>query len=173
MREFGDGDAEVWDTEIGWNDIPFGYTQEQDARNVCEVFTTAKASEVLPEGRYDKTCWWVFFRPAAWNCWGLVNFDFTRQQAYYAFKQTEQQIAGKRLNGRVMTGVPATDALVRMYEFEDPASAKKTWVCWKNGGGRSEGVSVKLPVRTGRVAAESLDYAGSAPTFSAPVADDG
>ena len=61
---------------------------------------------------------------------------------------------------------------MRMYEFEDPTTLKRTWVCWKDGDAQ-QSVNVKLPVRTNSLAAESLAYSKTPPTFSSRVADDG
>jgi hypothetical protein len=46
------------------------------------------------------------------------------------------------------------------------------WVCWRDGTGRG-GIRVKLPVRTNSLAAESLAYTGTPPTFSPKVNEDG
>ena len=151
MRDFGDADAEVWNTEMGWNTIPSGHTEEQDARNVCEVLTAAKASEARPEGGYARTCWWVFYRPQpTWQCWGLLDSNLTRQDPFYAFKQTQEQLVGKRCNGRVMLG-DARDDSCRIYEFENPADSHRTWVAWRNDtlgtGDEPPPVAATLPVR--------------------------
>jgi hypothetical protein len=93
--------------------------------------------------------------------------------SFYALKQMTTALTDKRFNGRVMTGDTATDALVRMYEFEDTATLRRTWVGWKNGGAGSGGLSVKLPVRSDTLASESLAYTDSTPEFPAAIANDG
>jgi hypothetical protein len=74
----------------------------------------------------------------------------------WAFGQRDS-LTGKRLNGSVLPAYVGSNAQVRMYEFEDPASLKKTWVCWKDGSD-STVVSVKLPARSDTSEATNLDY---------------
>jgi hypothetical protein len=58
----------------------------------------------------------------------------------------------------------ASDDSVRVYEFEDPATLKRTWVCWKNGGMDSAvRVEVRIPVMSDRLTAESLAYRDGRP----------
>jgi hypothetical protein len=163
-RDFGDDDAEVWNTELGWNTIPTqGHTQEQDCRNVVEVFVTAEASKILPDAGYDRTCWWVFSRPRSMWCWGLVESSLVRLKPFFSFRQMTHTLTGKRLSRRVIQG-GASDDSVRVYEFEDPATLKRTWVCWKNGGMDSAaGVEVRVPTMTDRITAESLAYRDGRP----------
>jgi hypothetical protein len=166
MRERGDVGGELWNTEFGWNSVdtadPEHYSKEQDARNLCEAFVSHKASEANPGGGYDRLYWWYLHRPGVWGAWGLVNDYLNRQSPFYAMKQVAGSLTGKRLNGRVLTGDSATDAQVRMYEFENPATSKKTWVCWRSDGGVQD-VAVELPARTDSASLEALDYGEQAP----------
>ena len=158
MREYGQEGGLLWNTEFGWG-IDEELTQEQDARNLCQSFSTTAGSWARPEGGFDRMCWWYSYRPPGGGSWGLLDSDLAPQPNFYAFKQTAQALTGKRFNGRVMTGDAATDAHVRMYEFEtNDTLHKRTWVCWKNGDVGQDPVSVQIPVRADSVARESLAY---------------
>jgi hypothetical protein len=182
MSEYGDY-GELWNTEFGMPAICWWgqrkgetlATKEQSANYCCEMFTAAEGMKGLPGGSFDRNYWWYLRQPPVWGggAWGLVDSNLDLNAEFYAFKQTSEQLTGKRFNGRMMTGDAGRDALVRMYEFEDTTTLKRTWVCWKNGGAGSGGLNVKLPVRTDSLAAESLAYTGTPPPFSAPVAPDG
>jgi hypothetical protein len=158
MKEFGD-EGEMWITEVGWPGSESLGTLESQARNLCEVFVTAKASEILPVSRYDRMCWYSFLdgngRPPHGGM-GLLDTLFAAKPSLYAAGQARDVFFGKRLNGRVMAGGGRDDS-VRMYEFED-ADGKKTWVCWKNGGMGGGGVEADLPVRSDTVVADSVAY---------------
>jgi hypothetical protein len=52
-----------------------------------------------------------------------------------------------------------------MYEFEDPTSLKKTWVCWSDEDTAPPTTFVNLPVRTDTTQAESLAYNSAPPTY--------
>jgi hypothetical protein len=93
--------------------------------------------------------------------------------SFYALKQMTTALTDKRFNGRVMTGDSVTDPLVRMYEFEDPATLKRTWVCWRNGDVGGQDVPAHLPVRADSLKLTSLDYTGSPPTVVYAAGHDG
>jgi hypothetical protein len=83
----------------------------------------------------------------------LMRFDssvpsITPKPGYYAFQQMTQELLGKRLNGRILTGDPAVDTTTELYELEDTATGGKTWVGWRNYVAGAEGVPVKVPART-------------------------
>jgi hypothetical protein len=123
MRNHGDAGRELWDTEMGWN-LPPEDPMPQDtyACHLAKTYTVSTACLARPQGGYDRTCWYFFWRnPPHW-AWGLVESTLTRQDAFYAFKQACSTLVGKRFN-RVVGGVE-TDA--RIYEFEDTTSLRRT-----------------------------------------------
>ncbi|GEM_PF-1276236 len=170
MREF-EHSGEVWNQELGW-----GYSEgaEKQARNLAEAFVTTKGSEAVPAGGYDGMMWYTLLGSgrAEDQQQILDSGSLAPRPASYAFLQLTHKLTGKRFNGRVMDGDTTVDNHVRMYEFESPATLKRTWVCWKDGDAK-QSVDVKLPVRTSSLAAESLAYSKTPPTFSSRVADDG
>jgi hypothetical protein len=161
MRNRDDGDAELWNTEFGWSSTVC--SEHQFAANMLEMYVCSKGSEVLPQGGYDGACWFYFWRPAWWRNWGLADSAGTPTAGFYTFRQMTRHLTGKRFNRRVMQG-GAKDDSVRVYEFEDPATLRRTWVCWKNGGMDSAvRVEVRIPVMTDRLTAESLAYRDGEP----------
>lgn len=177
MREHGDY-GELWNTEFSmpglfwWTDTSDPHymdivtTPQQDADYCCEAFTTAEGMKGLPGGAFDRNYWWFLRQPPLWGsgCWGLMDSALNIHPSFYAFKQTAEQLAGKRFNGRVMTGDAATDAHVRMYEFEtNDTLHRRTWVCWRNWGSPGDGQPpptspVPLPVRNDTLQLDSLAY---------------
>jgi len=168
MRRHGDH-GEVWNTEFStpalcwWDTTHWLHpvtTEEQSANNCCEMFTLAEGMKGQPGGSFDRNYWWNLKQP--WHntgCWGLMGDSAMPLHAeFYAFKQTAEQLTGKRLNGRVTT----SDSSVRVYEFEDTSSLKKTWVCWKTNDGGPEAV-VQLPARTDSASLVALDYGDHGP----------
>jgi hypothetical protein len=152
--------APVWNTEFSW-DTGDGSSaaRELGARVLNQAFVCGKASEACPGGRYDRVCWWHFRETDTSKSGSVPLLDWTMQnpyKAFYAFTQTATQLTGKRFNGRVMSGDAGTDSLVRMYEFEDPVSAKKTWVCWRNDTAGTTGVD--LPATVDTLTGECLAY---------------
>jgi hypothetical protein len=176
MRDHGHYDGQLWNTEFGWNKRQIGLRAESDANNLCQAFVTSFGLPASPGagGGYDRMCWWLpywHFAPIEieepWN-WLWLQDDTTdgvsliRQYGYYAFKQACSALVGKRFNGRVTTGDDETDSIVRMYEFEDTATLKKTWVCWRSDGGVQD-VAVELPARADSAYIEALAYQGGTP----------
>ena len=176
MHEHGDY-GELWNTEFSmpglcwWDSVPPSWdtvaTPEQDADYCCETFTTAQGLKGLPGGAFDRNYWWLWKQPPSnYGCWALVDSYLNPNKSYYAFKHTAEQLVGKRLNGREMTGDTAVDNHVRMYEFEDPTTLKRTWVSWQNWPqthappppSEPPAVAVKLPVRTNQGETVVLAY---------------
>ncbi|MBN2464638.1 hypothetical protein JXD38_03310 [candidate division WOR-3 bacterium] len=174
MREHGDY-GELWNTEFSmpgvcwWNLDYFRdtvSTPEQEANYCCQVFTAAEGMKALPGGCFDRTYWWHLRAYSTDTLhlefealWGLHGDD--PNVPLYAYKQTAEQLIGKRLNGRVMTGDTAIDNHTRVYEFEDTTAEKKrTWVCWQD-----EAVAAYSPlsVRSDTVDTVALAYNGSPP----------
>ena len=164
MRNHRDAGRELWDTEMGWNPRPEDQIpQDTYACHLAKTYVLSAACLGRPEGGFNKTCWWFFWRQPDWWAWGLVESNLTKQDAFYAFRQARSKLTGKRLNGRVMTE-DAGDSHVRLYEFEDPTSLKKTWVCWSNGEGEGGIPVVGLPVRSDTTYVESLAYNNTPPS---------
>jgi hypothetical protein len=61
------------------------------------------------------------------------------------------ELLGKVINGRIPSGDSVTDAKTRVYELEDPASGKKTWVAWRNYAPGAAAVATRIPARTDRL----------------------
>ena len=165
MRQHGDV-GQLWNTEIGWDTADGSWAaQERNARSLCKTFVSSKASEVWPGGGYDRACWWLF-RETGPRCGHFPLLSATMETLYasfHAFKQMTRALTGKRFNRRVMQGDGKDDS-VRVYEFEDPATLRRTWVCWKNGGTDSAArVEVRIPVMSDRITAESLAYRDGKP----------
>jgi hypothetical protein len=184
MRQARYQGMELWATEYGWprwdrqgSSRPLTDTLMQ-ARNVCKFYISAIARQADPRGGYDRAIHYeLTSRHVAWadnDGFGFLDSlpSQPRLPHGWAFTRLGEALAGKRCNGRSIAGDPATDKLVRMYEFEDPATLKRTWVCWKDGEA-VQSINVKLPVRTNSLAAESLAYTGTPPTFSPKVTNDG
>jgi hypothetical protein len=166
MRKHNDT-AELWNTEFdcGMKDA---VTAEENANSLCQAYTSTPAQEALPGGSFDRICWWMSCHVYGYGSWSLFNGDMTPTPDYFAFRQVIHTLNGKRFNGRVMDGDAAIDNHVRMYEFEDTATGKKTWVCWRNASGGNQlspppqpAVPVKLPTRSDITLATSLDYDGN------------
>ncbi len=155
--------GELWGTEFGV--YTSGDSPADAARAMAQVFIAAKASETNPGRGWDRLCWWLF-RKASQACghYPLVNSLLdTCYASFHAFKQMTNQLTGKRFNGRAMTGDTATDTLVRMYEFEDTTTLKKTWVCWSDEATAPPTTFVKLPARSDTTSATDLDYGDDPP----------
>ncbi|HTW92079.1 MAG TPA: hypothetical protein VMH22_10265 [bacterium] len=180
MRQYGDY-GELWNTEhsmpgscwwdSSWIDSTVS-TPEQEADYCCETFTTAEGMKGLPGGCFDRNYWWKLRAADMLEHEGLVwAHGNCPNVPLWAFKQTAERLTGKRLNGRVLTGDTAIDARSRMYEFEDPATSKKTWVCWSNKV-TAPPISVTLPARSDTTFAVALDYGDhSSPNSSYADAD--
>jgi hypothetical protein len=160
----------LWNTEIGWIREE---GEERNARNLCKTYVTSKASETWPEGGFDHACWWTFHAVGHDLAYPLVGWQMdTLFASFYACRQMTQTLNGKRFSGRAMNEDTAGDNHVRMYEFEDPATLKRAWICWADGD-MEQSIRAKLPVRTDELAAESLAYSSTTPTFTPRVTDDG
>ncbi|MGQ9678296.1 MAG: hypothetical protein ACUVUD_03340 [bacterium] len=153
MRANGD-DGELWITEIGWPSCgpPIGCGEEQQANWVCEAFVSARASQTLPGGGYDRICFYSFLArgDTLEGSYGILDTFFQPKPAYYALSQTFHILSGKRYHGRVMLG-DARDDSVRIYEFEDLLTGKRVWVAWRNfstEGDAKRTVKLRLRVRS-------------------------
>ncbi len=185
MRQAGYPVMEFWTTEYGWprfrQDKPDRIMTDTlvQAGNVCKFYTSAIARQADPRGGYGRAFHYELtgFHHAGGDNQGFGFLDANPTQKRlphsWAFEQLDL-LTDMRFNRRVMARDTAVDNHARMYEFEDTtASRKRIWVCWKNGGLGPGAVRTKLPVRTDRVAGESLAYSSTTPEFSPKVSDDG
>ena len=183
MRQAGCPGMELWATEYGWprwdKKEAFGSLTDtlMLARNVCKFYTSAIAEQADPRGGYDRAIHYeLTSRHVAWadnDGFGLLD-SLPSQPLLphgWTFTQLGNVLTGRLCNGRVMDGDTAVDNHARVYEFEALGGAR-TWVCWKDDDTRPE-VGMKLPVRTDRLAGESLAYSGRTPGFSPKVSNDG
>jgi hypothetical protein len=183
MRQAGHPGMELWATEYGWprwfrKDTTDHLTDTlMQARNVSKFYTSAIARQADPRGGYDRAIHYeLTSRHVPWadnEGFGLLE-NLPSQPLLphgWAFTQLGVTLTGKRCNGRVIDGDTAVDNYMRMYEFED-VSGKRTWVCWKDDDTKRD-VSVRLPVRTNSMAAESLAYSRTPPALSPMVTNDG
>jgi len=147
----------VWNQEFGYWDT-FNVAKEQGARNLAQAYVVTSGSQAMPEGGFENLMWFDL---------GLIVSCGTGWSpcypAFYAYTQVRRRLTGLRFNGRVMTE-DAGDSHIRLYEFEDPASLKKTWVCWSNGEGEGGIPVVGLPVRSDTTYVESLAYNNTPPS---------
>jgi hypothetical protein len=151
MQEGGERDKQLWATEMGWG-------PSADTWNAWRAPFSIPSSHIVglagsPTSFVDKIFWFCLCDPMAGGS-ALLKSDtadpqlpMQRKPCYYAYRQMTQELLNKRLNGRVQTGNPA-GAGVFLYEFEDPASSRKTWVGWRTWHPACESVVVKVPTRT-------------------------
>ncbi len=175
MRQ-NDDYGQLWITELGWHldTLDLENSRIRQANGACEAYVSAKASEAIPAGGYDRLCWYSFGDCGTGaDSAGLITDSFrVRRKSFYSYQQTCNQLTGKRLNRRVLLG-DDDDEDVRIYEFEDPDDGERMWVCWKNGGAGGGAVPVAIPVRSDELAAERLAYGAEVPSFGAAPDDDG
>ncbi|MEO0005218.1 MAG: hypothetical protein ABIK49_04365, partial [candidate division WOR-3 bacterium] len=177
MRENGDY-GELWITEIGTpHDVPDTLIgKEAQANCLGKIFVAAEGSAALPTGGYDRVCYYSFIdRDAGEYNYGMLDTLFQPKPAFYASCQTSSLLMGKSFNQRVIFGDGRDDS-VRVYEFEDPVSQKRTWVGWKNlitPDSDVPKVAVRMPVRSDTVFYLPLDYDGTQPTDTRVTETDG
>jgi hypothetical protein len=190
MRAAGHADMALWVMEMGWprwryqgdsTNPPRPLTDTlMQARNLCQFLVSAQARRTDPRGGYDRVNWYELtsYRGShrgdfATEGFGLLDTgtSYKPLSQWWSAKQVVGRLVGKRCNGRTMTE-DTRDNAARLYEFEDTATLRRTWVCWKDGDTKRD-VDVRLPVRTNSLDAESLAYTRSPPTFSPRVGDDG
>jgi hypothetical protein len=191
MQDAGHGGMELWALEMGWprwrhqGDAVNPPRQLTDplmqARDLCQFVVSAQARRTDPRGGYDRVNWYELAShrgspraDSATEGFGLLDTNATQTplSQWWAMRHIGEQLVHKRCSGRVTYGDTVVDNRVRMYEFEDPTTLQRTWVCWRNGEDERS-VGVKLPVRTNSLSAESLAYSSTPPGFSPKVNDDG
>jgi hypothetical protein len=146
MRQNGDY-RPLWATELGW------YVGRGDpdstklqGNNLCKTMTSAAASRALPGGGFERLYWYSFIdyvdsMGLLWPHESLADTTLRCRPRLSAYSSghTHDALVGKRYNGQVLTGEPAIDAELYTYEFEDPATDRKTWVAWREGSGAPTG----------------------------------
>ncbi|HTW92356.1 MAG TPA: FlgD immunoglobulin-like domain containing protein [bacterium] len=171
-----DDTAQLWNSEFGFGvsdrKNPSYVDSLQEARNLGQACASTPAEACLPGGTFNRICWWKSCAKCGWGDWGLFASNMEPNAGYFAFKQVTHTLDGKRLNGRVMMG-GAKDDSVRIYEFENPTSLKKTWVCWKNTGEGEGSVNVSLPATTDTLTGDILHYSNQQYMALAPAGTNG
>jgi polysaccharide biosynthesis protein PslG len=106
MEEFGDGDKEIWFTEIGCPGLPpsevsFGWwfgtspTEDQQAKWMAKVY------KHVFKWKGVKRVFWAFFRDwpgffeSSVNDFGIVRDDFSPKPAYTRYKEIISEYSGK------------------------------------------------------------------------------
>ncbi len=176
MRANGDY-GKLWITEIGWSSLN-GSGAEKQAKWLCEAFITAKGSEARPSGGYDRMLYYCFLDDGGKRGYeggfGLIDTLYQPKPGFYASGQTSHLIVGKRLNSRVLLGNGQDDS-VRIYEFEEPITQRRTWVAWRNQIDSSEPppLTAKIPVRSDTFIQIMLAYNNNPPNHIKPAKTDG
>jgi len=175
MRSHGD-DGVLYATELGWDHEMYG--EEQQADYLSEMFVATKATDALPGGGYDRICWYSFLNRT--DDFGLVREapDYESRAGLYASRHTRDALLGKQFIGRVLLDDAAADTIVRIYEFEEPQSHKRTYVAWRewtstDGSNPPSPVNVEVPVLTDTLEVTGLHYGGNLPQGPAYAATDG
>ena len=143
----------------------YGQDGIQAAISLPETYTLSLAGS--PLNFYDRVFWIPLWADSTSKTVLIritdnsSGFSIERMPCYYAFQQMTEELAGKRVNGRVLSGNPATDSVSRVYELEDTANGKKTWVAWRNYETGAGAVSLKVPIRTELLDTNYLKRAGS------------
>jgi hypothetical protein len=149
MQANGEGDKPLWATELGYDQA------EKDtmvtALSVPECYLAAMGG--IEPRFYDRVMLYVLeaFEPpqdAPSALLGDATQGFTRRPSFYAYRQMTQELLGKRVNGRVLSGDSATDARTLVYELEDTATGERTWVGWRNYAPGTAAVAARIPART-------------------------
>ena len=151
MRDGGDEGRELWISELGWRGNSDFRTA---ALSVLEAYVTSTGTS--PAAFADRVFWFFLYDLASLPnqpstipaLLGLKDDGFPARPSYCAYQQMTQQLPDKRMNGRVLLGDSATDAKSRVYELEDPADGKRTWVGWRNYEPGAKSVMVRIPART-------------------------
>jgi hypothetical protein len=153
MRGHGDV-GEVWVTETGWT-APQRLTEARQANAVARVIAAACASAANPGGGVFRVDWFCF-RDTPSFAHGLAESSMrTVKKSYHAFAATGRELVAKRFaREQAVEGVRG----VRLLEFEDPETGRRTWIAWSEDGLAR---TVKVPARTDRAQTMLLDYDGT------------
>ncbi len=180
-RSYGDYDCQLWCSEMGpfylyedWTsrDTMRKYYQNDVARFLPELYTTAIASQALPGARYDQCQWWWFSTlDTSYPC-GMIGLKdiyiwdprdtggcWQKYGSFYPCQQLAAQLTGWRFEQRVGVDNPSGPQVppVRVYEFSEPTTEQRRWVGWvvQTTGRESLLQEVKIPARTDTVEVSS------------------
>jgi hypothetical protein len=178
-RSYGDYDCQVWSTEVGilnygdWNDPSQvqQFYQGDAVQYLPQLYTTALASQALPGGRYDQCQWWHFATTVQTDSYGMIGLrgfdpettgtgEWHKFASYHTYRQLVDKFTGLQFDQRILVGDSAQDNTVRLYQFSDPATGKRTFAGWVvDPVGRNDTMhrEVKVPVMTDGVLAVGSD----------------
>jgi hypothetical protein len=153
LQANGEGNKPLWATEIAWSmGTAAPENKSRAPLSLPGIYLMGLAG--TPTSFLDRVFWYDL-APAWSDCSsGLYHLNWesdwavTPQPCSYAFRQMTGELQGKRLNGRVLSGDSATDAKTRVYELEDTATHRKTWVGWRNRAAGAAAVTMRIPART-------------------------
>ncbi len=162
MADAGAMDKVLWVTEVCLTDSTHagpGASEERQADGILATFVSGLGSAVNPRGPYDHISWYALRDaaedtvgdpdPRPWVRHSGVRKDgyaLAAKYSYHALKQFRTILGRHQLNRRLHIGDVAKDDSVRIYEFEDTVTHKRTWVGWKNDTVGT--VAVTIPVKT-------------------------
>ena len=167
-RVNGDEGKELWASELSWGTGDTGATGKMCAAlSVPEAYTFALAGTPT-----------TFCAPIVWWCLSvgparLITYPAVREPCGYAYQQMTGELLGRRMNGRVLSGDTAKDNHTLVYELEDPATRKKTWIGWRNYTDGIGSVAMKLPARTNMLRAVQLQRRQDSVAYEVPASTDG
>jgi hypothetical protein len=187
MKTHDDGDKLLIATELGWHSgWQFEHVQRA-ALSIPEAHVFAMAGD--PNNFLDCIYWFVHYNVGFTNWQSSYagrllhvssvpdgSWTILRLPTYYSYQQMTNELLGKRLNGRVLTGIHTKDTCSYLYEFEDPATQKKRWIGWRNWelpeGGPAP-VAVRIPARTNQVNVAELKREAVGVTYPLESGTDG
>jgi len=144
MKANGEEDKELWATELSWNNGDPTQTWLAP-RSMPEAYTFVLAG--TPTSFCNSIEWAGLMGPPA----RLLNPPDEKMPCYYAYQQMTKELLGKRMNGRFLSGDSVTDAKTEVYELEDTATFKKTWVGWRNHEMGAVAVAMRIPARSDKL----------------------
>lgn len=178
MKNNGDEGKQLIATELAWSGVVGAGNLDfsRPALSIPEAHVMSLAGD--PVNFYDRIYWiplWNINVPpnSSWSNELLhvnQNGTFEKRASYHAYRQMTRELLGKRMNGRVLSGDSATDAKSRVYELEDTASGRKTWVGWRNYEKGAAAVYMHIPTRTDQLDIAPLARSADADRLSRTLA---
>jgi hypothetical protein len=156
MKANGDGDKELWATELSWGPDTTSAGGLRAALSIPAAYVFAAGGS--PVNFYNRIFWYSLHNP--WDGGGSLlklvypdpsNWTLTAKPCYHAYSQMVSELVGHRLNGRVSSGDSAKDTCGFVYEFEDTLSHRRRWVGWRTWHPPEQNplpVPVRIPART-------------------------
>jgi hypothetical protein len=143
MRNHGDEGKALWVTELGWAPNDSEATRWRSALSLPEAYVLGLAGS--PASFYDRMFWEVL-RSTGGSA--LIDTFNEPNPCYYTYKQMASELPGKRLNGRILAGDTSKDNHTFLYEMENPADGRRTWIGWRTWRSDSPaGIQVEVPLR--------------------------